>query len=211
MRTLFLHCGLLLNGYTTDTIRENLPWPCEPQRVMWCCFIAGMVQSYIFMCLSQVGWFHATFFPYRLRLEQAQITKQVVWQSHVFHFGLKAVHRKQIWQNYNGKSETYPPGISWTQEIFKDEFLTKQCSSAQRLAVDFNSFQQNCCRHAEAGDFKATKPEGSLDEYLNRGQGFISCLRPTWAFQLPCSHSYLPPLRHQSQCVSLWGYKHIKE
>lgn len=65
------------------------------------------------------------------------------------------------------------------QGTFKDEF---QRSSAWCLATDFNSFQQNCCGAAGAGDFEATRPEGSLDEYLNRGQGFIflpkGCLSP---------------------------------
>lgn len=149
-------------------------------------------------------------FPYQLKLEQAQITKQAVWQGHVFHFNLKAVHIKQIWQNYNGKSESHPPGTPQMQGIFKDEFLAKQCSSAQCLAVDFNSFQQNHCR-ATTADFKATEPEGTLAKYLNRGQGFISCLRPTWALQLQLPCCYMPPLRHWSQCASLWGYKCIKE
>lgn len=148
-------------------------------------------------------------FPF-LRLEQAQITKQDVWQGHIFYFSLKALHIKQFWQNYNGKSETCPPGTSWMQGMFKDEF---QCSSAYCLATDFNSFQQNQCGAAGAGDFKATKPEGSLDEYLHRGQGFISCLRPTWAFSSSCLIGpaiCLTPRPGVSSCP-LGGYKHIKE
>lgn len=186
MRTLSLHRILLPKGCTTQTPSENIiQWPCEAQHVTWCHFIAGTAQSHIFMCLTQGRCFHAVF-PYQLRLEEAQITKQVVWQGHVFHFSLKAIHVKWIWQNYNGKFETHPPGTSRMQGTFKDKLLTKQCSSAQCSAVDFNSFQQNCCGAGGAGDFKGTKLEGSLDEYLNGRQGFISCLRPTWALQLPC-------------------------
>ena len=118
----------------------------------------------------------------------------------------KANLTKLQWEIWNSS-----PGTSRIQGTFKDEFLTKQCSSAWCLAVDFNSFQQNRCRAAGAGDFEATKPEGSLDEYVNRGQGFISRLGPTWALQLPSLSSYFPPLRHWSQCVSPWGYKCIKE
>lgn len=151
-------------------------------------------------------------FPFRLKLEQAQITKQVVWQGRVFHFCLKACHVKQNWQNHNGNSEAHPPGTSGMQGTLKDKFLTKQCNSAWCLPAVFNNFQYNRCGAAGA-DFEATEPEGRLDGYLNRGQGFISCLRATCdlQLQLPCSSSYLPPLRHQGRCIFPKGYKRIKE
>lgn len=123
----------------------------------------------------------------------------------------KQFNTKQIWQNYSGKSETHLPDTSQMQETFKDEFLRKQCSSASCLAVDFNSCLQNCCRAAGAGDFQASKAEGRLNGYLSKRHGFISCLRPTWALQLPCLSSSLPPLRHWRQCLFPRGYKHIKE
>lgn len=142
-------------------------------------------------------------FPF-LRLEQAQITKQDVWQDHIFYFSLKALHIKQFWQNYNGKSETRPPGTSWMQGMFKDEF---QCSSACCLATDFNSFQQNQCGAAGAGDFKATKPGEAWMSTCTEDKDLFLASGP---LEPPAPAASLVQLfastrRHWSQFMSPWG------
>lgn len=211
--TLLLHCILLLMRYAIQKSPEKtFPRHCWAQAKEAMPLQRRDKSSLHFQVLTSSLVSSQDIFPSGLRLEQAQITKQVVWQGRVFHFCLKARHVKQIWQNYNGTSEAHPPGTSWMRGTLKDKFLTKQHNPAWRLAAVFNSFQHNRCRAAGA-DFVATEPEGRLVGYLNSGQGFISCLRATCdlQLQLPCSLRYLPPLRHWGRCVFPKGYKRIKE
>lgn len=196
---------LCLQRAAQGNVAETLRWPGQSQHAAGCHLVGLNHVCCIFKPFNSGGVFPCCSLP-SLRLEQAQITKQGAWQGHIFHFGLTAVHIQQIWHNYSGKSETRSPGTSQMRETFKDEFLTKQSSSASSLAADFNSFLQNCCRAAGAGDCTATKPEGRKPAWVPEQKAQI-CFWPTWALQLPCLSSSLPPPRHWRQCLSPWGYK----
>lgn len=96
------------------------------------------------------------------------------------------------------------------QGMFKDEF---QYSSACCLATDFNSFQQNQCGAAGAGDFKATKPGEAWMSTCTEDKDLFLASGPP---EPPAPAASLVQLFASlggtgvSSCP-LGGYKHIKE
>lgn len=205
MRTLFLHCILPLKGHTTQAPSEKIfQWPWEPQACDAMLLHSGDGSSPHFHVLNSSRVFFMLHFPF-LRLEQAQITKQDVWQGHIFYFSLNALLIKQFWQNYNGKIWNSSP------RYIMDAGNIQGWISVQFCLVFGYRFQQFSAEPLQGcwswRLFKATKPEGGLDEYLHRGQGFIYFLRPTWASSSSCLVGpaiCLTP-RHWSQFMSPWG------